>query len=79
MRRAAQCGLEIKSRLQQIKLSDDITLSVTVGIGAGTVSLVHVGGVFGRLEYLPVGEPLVQAYQGKITIELFIIISASHL
>ena len=28
-------------------------LSVTVGVGIGEVVLLHVGGVFDRLEYLP--------------------------
>lgn len=40
----------------------DITLKVKLGIGVGRATVMHVGGVYGRLEYLAAGAPLVQAY-----------------
>ncbi len=104
-RRAAQCALEIKGRLCAIKLSDAVTLSVTVGVGervcdiprrrylqavtahagpagVGDITVLHVGGVRyvdapsasgsrtvscgrGRMEYLPTGTPLVQAFKAE--------------
>jgi hypothetical protein len=51
-RRAAQCGLDIKSSLQSVSLAPGVTLSVKVGVGVGQVSILHVGGVFGRMEYV---------------------------
>ena len=29
-----------------------------IGFGVGPFSIIYVGGVFGRAEYLPVGDPL---------------------
>ena len=68
-RRAAQCGLEIKRGLQNVKLAEGITLSVKIGVGVGEVSILHVGGVFGRMEYVatdtcPRG-PLGQAFDAE--------------
>ena len=37
-----------------------VTLSVKIGIGIGRVSVLHLGGALGRMEYVAVGEPLVQ-------------------
>ena len=61
-RRAAQCGLEIKRGLQDVNLAPGITLSVKIGVGVGEVSILHVGGVFGRMEYVATGAPLLQAF-----------------
>lgn len=65
IRRAAQCGLDIKAFLQDASLSHGVRLSVKVGIGEGNLKLLHMGGVFGRLEYLAVGDPLVQAFHAE--------------
>lgn len=55
VRRAAQCGLEIKAKLQDVTLDEGITLSVKVGVGVGEISILHVGGVFDRMEYMATG------------------------
>jgi class 3 adenylate cyclase len=62
VRRAAQCSLDIQEGLFKTAVDENITLSVKLGIGVGNCSIVHVGGVFGRVEYLAVGNSLVQAF-----------------
>ena len=42
-----------------------MSLSVKVGIGVGMVSILHMGGVLNRVEYVAVGEPLVQAFNAE--------------
>ena len=65
VRRAAQCGMEIKTRLQDIAMGDGITLSMKVGVGVGEISILHVGGVFDRMEYIATGNPLLQAFAAE--------------
>lgn len=64
-RRAAQSALEIQRKMHNAKLQEDVTLSVKLGIGVGVCSIVHVGGVLSRMEYLATGSPLVQAFQSE--------------
>ncbi len=61
-RRAAQCALEIQKNLHAAELSKDppVSLSIKLGIGVGPISIVHIGGVLNRVEYLAIGDPLVQ-------------------
>jgi hypothetical protein len=47
-----QCALEINNTLQDVKFGENITLSVKVGIGVGQISILHIGGVFGRVCFL---------------------------
>jgi hypothetical protein len=42
-----------------------VSLSVKIGIGIGRVSVLHLGGALGRMEYVAVGEPLVQVRAGR--------------
>jgi len=43
-----------------------VPLSLTAGVFIiGNVSILHVGGVFGRMEYLATGDPLVQAFEAE--------------
>lgn len=42
-----------------------VRLSVKIGIGCGEVTILHIGGVHKRLEYLAVGEPLVHAFNAE--------------
>ncbi len=58
--RAAQCGLAIQETLKDYHIYNQMTLSLHVGIGAGEIVLLHLGGVFGRWELLVTGNPLVQ-------------------
>eukprot|EP00602_Paraphysomonas_sp_CaronLab_P010748 CAMPEP_0185039174 /NCGR_PEP_ID=MMETSP1103-20130426/35751_1 /TAXON_ID=36769 /ORGANISM="Paraphysomonas bandaiensis, Strain Caron Lab Isolate" /LENGTH=2231 /DNA_ID=CAMNT_0027577957 /DNA_START=219 /DNA_END=6917 /DNA_ORIENTATION=+ len=65
VRRAAQCAYAIQENLDQSLMEEGVQLSVKIGIGFGRVSVLHVGGVFGRVEYLAVGEPLIQAFSAE--------------
>ncbi|MEI7770632.1 MAG: adenylate/guanylate cyclase domain-containing protein [Chloroflexales bacterium] len=65
--RAVQCGLAV-----QMMMSPDVwggsfdgarapaPLKLRVGVGAGEVTTMHIGGVFGRWELLVTGEPVRQ-------------------
>ena len=64
-RRAAQCALAIQEALHAAELSEGVTLSVKIGIGMGRVSVLHLGGVLNRMEYVAVGDPLVQAFNAE--------------
>ena len=60
-----QCALSIQSALHAAKLEEGVSLSVKLGIGVGKISVLHLGGVFRRMEYVAVGEPLVQAFAAE--------------
>jgi adenylate cyclase 10 len=67
--RTVACGLEIQKHMHQAHIgdvSDDVVLSVKVGIGCGEVAIIHVGGVndgsVDRVEYVTTGDPLIQAF-----------------
>lgn len=64
-RRATQAALEIQKRLDHCEVGKNVYLSVKIGIGIGKVSVVLVGGVFGRMEYLATGSPLTQAFAAE--------------
>lgn len=64
LRQAVQSGLDIKNRLNgAVMFEGKISLSVKIGFGIGDVTIMHVGGVFQRAEYLPAGDPLTQAFE----------------
>jgi hypothetical protein len=65
-RRACQCALDVHAKLTNITLEKGVVLNVKVGVGMGTITILHVGGVCGRMEYLAVGEPLVQAFHSEV-------------
>ncbi len=59
--RAAQCGLAIQRMLEDYKaVEGGRVLSMRVGIGAGEVSTAHLGGVYGRWQFVVAGPTLVQ-------------------
>jgi class 3 adenylate cyclase len=58
--RAAQCGLLVQAVLHDHPAGEGIRLTQRVGIGAGEVLVRHVGGVFGRWEFMVSGPPLAQ-------------------
>jgi hypothetical protein len=60
-----QCALSIQSTLHAAKLEEGVSLSVKLGIGVGRISVLHLGGIFHRMEYVAVGEPLVQAFAAE--------------
>lgn len=55
--------MEIQKELNEAELAPGVKLSVKLGIGMGRVSILHVGGVYKRLEYLASGPPLIQAFE----------------
>jgi class 3 adenylate cyclase/tetratricopeptide (TPR) repeat protein len=57
---AAQCGLAIQERLRNYQTSDGTPLAVRVGVACGEVSTMHIGGEYGRWEFVVAGAPLVQ-------------------
>jgi class 3 adenylate cyclase len=65
VRRATQCAISIQENLDKSVMEEGVQLSVKIGIGFGRVSVLHVGGVYGRVEYLAVGEPLIQAFHAE--------------
>lgn len=62
-RQAIQSSLDIQSKLHEIKLVEDIKLSVKIGFGVGQLTILHVGGVYGRAEYLAAGDTLKEAFE----------------
>jgi adenylate cyclase 10 len=64
-RNAAQCALAMQDRLHELKMEEGVVLSVKIGIGVGEISILHLGGVLNRMEYVAVGSPLVQAFASE--------------
>jgi class 3 adenylate cyclase len=60
--RVGQCCMDIQAEMNEARLSDDVDLSIKLGIGCGNAQLMHLGGVYGRLEYLCTGPSLLQAF-----------------
>jgi class 3 adenylate cyclase len=65
VRRASQCALVAREELSGLEVLDGIHLTLGIGLGAGDVYSVHLGGVFGRWEFLLSGTPLVQMSLAK--------------
>ncbi|GAB5365332.1 hypothetical protein AAMO2058_001048700 [Amorphochlora amoebiformis] len=68
VQRAGQCALQIKTQCQGFKIDVEgltLHLNVKVGIGVGKISILHVGGIFNRLEYVPTGEALSQSFHAE--------------
>lgn len=63
--RAAQCGLAIQDAIDVVDQTTEDKLRLQVGIGAGDVYSVHLGGVLNRWEFLLSGAPLAQMSQAK--------------
>ena len=55
--------MNIQEELSQAELTSSITLNVKIGVGFGKATILHVGGVFNRIESLAMGAPLMQAFQ----------------
>lgn len=65
VQRAAQCALAIQKELNNYYTFDGAELSMRIGIGAGHLSLVQLGGMFGRWEAMLTGAPIVQASRAE--------------
>lgn len=57
---AAQCALTMQEHLHNWD-ADGVPLTLHIGIGAGLIHGLHVGGVSSRMEFLIAGPPLEQA------------------
>ena len=73
--RAAQCGLAAQERLHDFPVTADVRLSLRIGLSAGPLAILHVGGVDGRWEIVATGEPLAgmnaasaQARPGEVAV-----------
>lgn len=73
--RATQCGLVVIEKLNQYPVMENWYLYLKVGLGAGEVLAVIVGGKFKRWEFLVTGAPLSQmtlaektAQRGEVTL-----------
>lgn len=72
-RRAVQSGVSIQKALHKAELVvakpeegvQGVELSVKCGVGVGPVSVLHMGALLDRLEYVAVGDPLVQAFDAE--------------
>ncbi len=64
IRMAATCGLTIQKQLHNYPIDEDVTLALRVGVGAGTLYELHLGGYLDRWEYVFAGSPMGQAGHG---------------
>ncbi|NJN99446.1 MAG: adenylate/guanylate cyclase domain-containing protein [Anaerolineales bacterium] len=60
LQQAARCSLEIQRQLNAYRVAADVSLSLKLTLGAGEVLTMHLGGVYGRWEFLVTGAPLIQ-------------------
>lgn len=74
--RAVRCGLTIQHKLHNFKVASGISLSLRVGLGAGRMHALFVGGTFDRWELLIAGDPMNQvAVAGKVSAPGQVVIS----
>lgn len=57
--RAAACAKEVQANLQNVEAGEGVRLTSKIGIDAGEVLVLHVGGQFDRWEMLVAGAPIV--------------------
>jgi len=65
IRRAAQAAIAIQTKQHAMDLHEGVQLSVKIGLGVGEVAVLYLGGVFGRMESVAVGDPLIQAFESE--------------
>ena len=64
-KRACQCAMDIQRQLNNLEIIEGKKLSVKIGLGVGQCHILFVGGLFGRCEYLCVGECMRQACESE--------------
>ena len=64
-KRACQCAMDIQRQLNDLEIIEGKKLSVKIGLGIGQCHILFVGGLFGRCEYLCVGECMRQACESE--------------
>jgi class 3 adenylate cyclase len=62
---AGQAALAVGAALHDYDTGNGVRLSLCVGVGAGEVMALHVGGVGGRWQLLLSGAPLLQVSQAE--------------
>ncbi|MES1908800.1 MAG: hypothetical protein MHM6MM_001670 [Cercozoa sp. M6MM] len=63
--RALQAASAIQTELHQAELADGVTLSVKIGLSVGPADILHVGGVYTRMEFTLVGTPCIEAFDAE--------------
>ncbi|MBI3326325.1 MAG: adenylate/guanylate cyclase domain-containing protein, partial [Nitrospinae bacterium] len=56
---ATQCGFAVQQALHNYDAMEGVQLALRVGVAAGEILAMHIGGVFGRWEYVVAGAPLI--------------------
>jgi class 3 adenylate cyclase len=64
-RRVGQAALAVRAALHDYDAGDGVRLSLRLGVGAGEVMALHVGGVGGRWRLLLSGAPLLQVSRAE--------------
>lgn len=62
---AASCALKIQQDLCGYEPMEGKHLALRIGIGAGQIGIAHLGGVYGRWEFLVMSDPLRQVTQAE--------------
>lgn len=57
--------MEIQANVGDLAFEKDARLAVKIGFGVGKVRILQVGGINGRVEYVPIGNPLSQAFEAE--------------
>jgi class 3 adenylate cyclase len=63
--KATQCAFSIQRSSDDLLIQRDKGSRLQIGVGAGDIYVVHLGGILNRWEYLLSGEPLVQMSVAK--------------
>ena len=63
--RAGQCALAVQATLHNYEVGSGLRLSLRIGVAAGEVMALHIGGVGGRWQLLLSGAPLIQASRAE--------------
>lgn len=61
--RAIQCALSLQQAMRAGQIVSGLHLDIQIGIAAGYVSAVHLGGILGRVEFMLSGSPMAQMSQ----------------
>lgn len=63
--RAGQCALAVQAALHNYEVGGGLRLSLRIGVAAGEVMALHIGGAGGRWQLLLAGAPLIQASRAE--------------
>jgi hypothetical protein len=53
----------LQMELHDAQFAKGVKFSIKIGIGAGFINVLYVGGMYGRSEYVTTGEALTQAFK----------------